>query len=144
MYYRSQGYGYPQNMRIPINYGGNAFSKSEDINKEKDNAKSTVSFDESQNNIEQTIEQTIEEKIEQAVEYKKISDYQEFAPTLLTDNTKSEAAPTSIFKGFGNNSFFGGRIGSEELLILALVFLLSDTDGNNDIIWLLLLLLFIK
>ena len=41
---------------------------------------------------------------------------------------------------FGNNR----GIGSEELLILALVLLLADTDGNDDLILFLILLFFIK
>ena len=128
MYYRSQGYRYPKNMRIPINYGGNAFSNTESATEDKENEEVSAPLADSQIRDAQN------------------TDYQESSPTFLEENTVNNStskAPASILKGFANNSLFGGRIGSEELLILALVFLLSDTD-DNDIIWLLLLLLFIK
>lgn len=112
-YYRSQGYRYPQEIRIPSNYGGNAFS-SEDAPTEPEN-----------NVIETTAEEP-EPQIEA----------QEEKPSTDT--------PTSLFKGFNPSSIFGGKIGTEELLILAVILLISDNDGSSDIIWLLLLLLFVK
>lgn len=128
MYYRSQGYRYPRDMRVPINYSGNAFLESKSNNEDKEPIELAASSA-PQNDAEQETE------------------HHESSPDLLTEAANNEAeasAPTSIFKGFGSNSLFGGRIGSEELLILALVFLLSDADTDSDIIWLLLLLLFIK
>ena len=128
MYYRSQGYRYPRDMRVPINYSGNAFLESKSNNEDKEPIELAASSA-PQNDAEQETE------------------HHESSPDLLTEAANNEAeasAPTSIFKGFGSNSLFGGRIGSEELLILALVFLLSDADIDSDIIWLLLLLLFIK
>lgn len=129
MYYRSQGYRYPRDMRVPINYSGNAFLESKSNNEDKEPIELAASSA-PQNDAEQETE------------------HHESSPDLLTEaeseNKPEASVPTSIFKGFGSNSLFGGRIGSEELLILALVFLLSDTDTDSDIIWLLLLLLFIK
>ena len=128
MYYRSQGYRYPRDMRVPINYSGNAFLESKSNNEDKEPIELAASSA-PQNDAEQETE------------------HHESSPDLLTEAANNEAeasAPTSIFKGFGSNSLYGGRIGSEELLILALVFLLSDADTDSDIIWLLLLLLFIK
>ena len=123
MYYRSQGYRYPKNMRIPINYGGNAFSEAE-------------------NNEPQ--ENTLEVSNSDEAETEAIPE--ESGIPTASDNLieESKSAPASLFGNLGSSSFLGGRIGSEELLILALVFLLSDTDSDSDIIWLLLLLLFIK
>jgi hypothetical protein len=49
--------------------------------------------------------------------------------------------------GFGLrlSSLFGGKgIGSEELLILALILLLADSDGCEDLVLFLVLLFFIK
>ena len=129
MYYRSQGYRYPKDMRIPVNYGGNAFSDNE---KSEEEITQTIA----ENQTESQVESEIDE------ESSEISEIQDEAQ--IKDTPKAESASTSsIFHGFGRNSFFSG-IGSEELLILALVFLLSDNESDNDIVWLLLLLLFIK
>lgn len=131
MYYRSQGYRYPQNMRIPINYGGNAFSENEAPEKEKSS--------DGENIPDEATEITNEESVK-VTESLELSSHDELS---APKKAKSDAAPTSLFSGFGSKSFLS-RIGSEELLILALVFLLSDSDNDNDIIWLLLLLLFVK
>ena len=121
MYYRSQGYRYPKDMHIPINYGGNAFSDTEQADTAEDTS------------IKSNADDTSIEAIAE------ISDAKE------SNTNEEKAAPTSsLLSSLGSGSLFGGRIGSEELLILALVFLLSDTDADSDIIWLLLLLLFIK
>ena len=63
----------------------------------------------------------------------------EAAPLPLPD----KAAPTSKLH---LGSLFGGKggIGTEELLILALVLLLSDGENNDDLVLFLMLLLFIK
>ena len=130
MYYRSQGYRYPRDVRIPINYSGNAFSEQEDN---------------STKNIET---QSIPEDAETENQSTKATDIDSEENTDKLSNTspnESEAKEvSSLFHNSNQSSIFGGKIGSEELLILAIVFLLSDTDSGNDIIWLLLLLLFIK
>ena len=134
MYYRSQGYRYPRGVQIPVNYGGNAFL-------EKENSAEEESFAEKENDTEEAFTEKENEPSTVSDDYGKSEE-----STKDTEETeqKSEAAPTSLFQSLTSKSLFGGRIGSEELLILALVFLLSDTDSDNDIIWLLLLLLFIK
>ena len=124
MYYRSQGYRYPKNMRIPINYGGNAFSNAE---------------------ITDTVEIASEASTQEDTSTEAMTEIPDIPHESSSDTTDEKAAPAaSLFGGIGSSPLFGGRIGSEELLILALVFLLSDTDADSDIIWLLLLLLFIK
>ena len=55
MYYRSQGYRYPKNMRIPANYSGNAFSENEDA-EEKNELRITESQSEDSNEAELTAE----------------------------------------------------------------------------------------
>ena len=131
MYYRSQGYRYPQNMRIPINYGGNAFSEDDTPEKEKSS--------DGENTPDEAIEITNEESVKVTESLELPLNNELSAPK----EAKSDDAPASLFNSFGSKSFLS-RIGSEELLILALVFLLSDSDNDNDIIWLLLLLLFVK
>lgn len=54
----------------------------------------------------------------------------------------AEASLKMQNKGIG--SILGGKIGGEELLLLALIWLLADTDNGNEVVWLLLLLLFVK
>ena len=121
MYYRSQGYRYPSSMRVPINYGGNAFSDAEPTDAAEEPSKDQSISDVSADLITDT-----PDSAEQS------------------ESDEKSAPASSLLGNLGSGSLFGGRIGSEELLILALVFLLSDTDADSDIIWLLLLLLFIK
>lgn len=116
-------------MRIPINYSGSAFSEqdsntNEILENEADRGEASVS--------PQSVTDTSDEITDTSVDNSSPSP------------DESPSAPASILHNLSSGSFLGGRIGSEELLILALVFLLSDTDADNDIIWLLLLLLFIK
>ena len=135
MYYRSQGYRYPKNMNIPPNYSGNAFSEENSSEKEKSLDENYVSDEATQITTEFAPE--LPKEIPEAIESSTPDE-----PDSAQESTKN-VAPTSLFGNFTSKSFLS-RIGSEELLILALVFLLSDTDSDNDIIWLLLLLLFIK
>ena len=116
-------------MRIPINYGGSAFSEQESVGGEpSDNPSAEAELNDSGATAEE------------------ISSYNSDNNTAYDSTTTEERrdTPASILKNLTSGSFLGSRIGSEELLILALVFLLSDADADNDIIWLLLLLLFIK
>lgn len=117
MYYRPQGYRYSQGMKLPSNYGGSAFQSNE------------IYSDEEQKE-EKAPPSSLETQEAQA----------------NPDEEKSEKRekPASLLSGLHQGSLFGGRIGSEELLIIALIFLLSDAEGSDDVIWLLLLLLFIK
>ena len=130
MYYRSQGYRHPRDMRIPINYSGNAFSEPE-------------------NNTEIAKSQYMPEEEEtEDLPSENTTNEPEENTDNISNASKSEENEakdvSSLFRNSNPSSLFGGQIGSEELLILAIVFLLSDTDSGNDIIWLLLLLLFIK
>ena len=63
-------------------------------------------------------------------------------PRPAEEPKNTEASLNMQGKGIG--SLLGGRIGSEELLLLALIWLLADTEGGSEVIWLLLILLFIK
>ena len=116
-------------MRIPINYSGSAFSEQDsDTNEILENEAGRGEASVSPQSVKDTSD--------------------EITDTSVTNSSpspdESPSTPTSILRSLSSGSFLGGRIASEELLILALVFLLSDTDADNDIIWLLLLLLFIK
>ncbi len=109
---------YPKDLSIPGNYSGNAFRKSplvEDLPKE--------------------------EPAYQA-EYTK-EDMSSEAPD---GNKKEEAAPVSVSPLLGNSLFRrgGGGLGLEELLILGLVFIISQNDTKDDLAFLLMMLLFIQ
>ena len=129
MYYRSQGYRYPKDVRIPINYSGNAFSESSDANINEEPEQSIIE-----------LQPESESKDELSIQHESTESSKDTEEASESSNSTPAA---SLFNNLGKNSLFS-KIGSEELLILALVFLLSDTDSDNDIIWLLLLLLFIK
>ena len=116
MYARPSGYRYPsQSLRVPDNYSGNTFRENR--------------------------------QDEEPPEVRE----EETASVPINDdpqNAMSEAAAASK-RGFGLRlgSIFGknGGIGTEELLILALILLLADSDeGFDDLILFLVLLFFIK
>ena len=121
MYARPSGYRYPnQPLRVPENYGGNAFRES----KASDEAsEAPISEAGSRPEVMPLGDAPVGEQAEEA--------------SLLSK------------RGFGLRlgSLFGkdGGIGTEELLILALILLLADgSDGFDDLILFLVLLFFIK
>ena len=121
MYARPSGYRYPnQPLRVPDNYGGNAFRENKE-SAEPDEA------------VRQEAEASAE-----------VVPHEE----LRAPEQAKEASLLSK-RGFGLRlgSLFGknGSIGTEELLILALILLLADgSDGFDDLILFLVLLFFIK
>lgn len=64
--------------------------------------------------------------------------------TLETTNEPTEAQRTNASPLFGGLFGGGGGIGFEELLIIAIAFLVSQSSDKDDLAFLLLLLLFIK
>ena len=121
MYYRSQGYPYSKNVNLPPNYGGNAFC---DNNATKSDAVETI---DNETNIA---------KEETKVESDTSEEEMPFTPPPAPKATHASM--------FSNNSFLGRKLGSEELLLLAVIFLISGSEGNDDVLWLLIILLFIK
>lgn len=114
MYVRPQGYRYPEGVRLPKNYSGNTFRE--------------VTAEEEQDEIPIEAE-TAAEKTDDGAEAKAA----EIETAALL--TKKDS-PSSLF-GFKG-------IGSEELLIFALILLLSDSEIGDDLILFLILLFFIK
>lgn len=119
MYVRQSADGRRQRgLNIPANYSGSAFS-------------------------------SISEQPEQSEP--PANDSSEIADTQNTDaEVKTAALPlpaqgketeAGLFRLFGSGT---GGIGFEELLILGLVFLISQNDVKDDLAFLLLLLLFVK
>lgn len=114
MYVRPPSYKYPSGMRLPENYSGNTFRESVD--------------EEPVAEAEAETEAALEEKKER-------------------EESAETAALLSQKDGFGLrlSSLFGSKgIGGEELLILALILLLADSEGCDDLILFLVLLFFIK
>lgn len=113
MYVRPQSFRYPSGVRLPENYGGNAFRESAAPTEESEGEKA------------------------EAV----VKDEQEPSPPEATE----ALLPKQSGFGLRLGSLFGkSGIGTEELLILSLILLLADGDGNEDLILFLLLLFFIK
>ncbi len=102
-------------IRIPSNYHGNAFS--EDVQNESEE--------------KETLENSDAKEIE-------TEDELEASMSVSAEETKEASLP------FGGLFGKGGGIGFEELLIIAIAFLVSQSSDKDDLAFLLLLLLFIK
>lgn len=142
MYTRSPQGRFPRDLRVPKNYAGNAFS-------------ATLHEKESQNPL--FIDENISEYIPDEQE---ISKSETQAPLRAEENTdekseenseKSEAKETGLFSfpkfdiGLGKLFSRGGiNIGFEEILILGLILLIANERKGDDLILLLILLLFIQ
>ncbi len=116
MYVRPQNYRYPEGVRLPKNYSGNTFREP---------------LPEEESPLDPPEES---------------HDGQEEAVSKSADTAGSEdTAALLTQKSSPLSSLFGGKgIGSEELLIFALIILLSDSEMGNDLILFLILLFFIK
>ncbi len=127
MYVRPPNYRYPPSVRVPENYGGSAFR-------------------EPPQSVVNTPQPT-----ESAPEQQPLPEEELAIPTTeqKEESEKSEQASLLSPHGFRLRlgSLFGKDrgIGTEELLILALILLLADNDeGFDDLILFLALLFFIK
>ena len=119
MYVRPQGYRYTNEIRLPENYSGNTFREPPLLIKDPE---------------EPTDPQTIEEP----KALPEIADKSDNDEKILPVSSTVRKSP------FGSLFGLKGGIGTEELLILALVLLLSDGESNDDLILFLALLLFVK
>ena len=119
MYSRPQNYRYTGDVRLPQNYGGNAF-------RQQSEQKDPPSHEEYL-----TSSATDETEHEEALSPREAS----AADSLL---------PKPSFK-LRLGSLFGNKkgFGTEELLILALILLIADADENDDLILFLIFLLFV-
>ena len=121
MYVRPQNYRYSNPVRVPDNYAGNAFR-----NNTEPEAPITDTVG------QEVVEPILESSAEPAPE-------NESVPASLKEERGFRLRLGSLF---GKN----GSIGTEELLILALILLLADGDSDSfdDVILFLALLFFIK
>lgn len=119
MYVRPPSYRYQAPMRVPENYSGNVFNQK------------------GAEEVKEAIDRTVPtpEKLTEPTE----SVTEQVTPALLGGNGFRLRLPSLFGKDNG--------IGSEELLILALILLLSDAGGSesfDDLILFLVLLFFIR
>ena len=120
MYSRPQNYRYTGDVRLPQNYGGNAFWQQNE-------QKSPPSHEE-----DLTPSATDESELEEAISPRETS-----ATDSLLPKPSFKLRLGSLL---GNNK---KGIGTEELLIMALILLIADGDGNDDLILFLIFLLFV-
>ena len=135
---------YPQAIKVPRNYSGNAFS--EDFVREN--------TDEREVGEQKSAEALPRADVVESATEEKRADMPAWQGTPSDEEStkeESEECPAAPKKrsllGSGGFSFdlgklFGG-IGFEELLIVGLILLLSQNEGNEDVILLLILLFFI-
>ena len=122
MYVRPPTYRYPPSVRLPDNYSGNAFREQETPPLLPDPTEPEAPSKSSESDISES------------------------------EQEPAKAAPTSLLSPHSFRlrlgSVFGkkGGIGTEDLLIIALILLLSDNDSDSfdDLILFLALLFFIK
>ncbi len=126
MYTSRPRYGrYSSELNIPENYSGNAFRQ-----------------DATRSEPEEIPAQTADAHDDEAKEATEV-----FSEVTEGEENRTERSPRKRKgTGFGLDigKLFGGGIGSEELLIVALILLMAQGDGNDDMILLLALLLFVK
>ncbi len=117
MYARQNADSRPsRGLRIPSNYSGNAFSAEAQTPRESDEAQQ----------VPEDINETQKEE----------------PPREAASPSEEPTAAVGLSRLFGKGA--SGGIGFEELLILGLIFLISQNDTKDDLAFLLLLLLFIK
>ena len=121
---------FPRTVRIPRNYSGNAFRQEENLPTPPFPAES--------------------EPVQETPPISTVTESQE--PDTSGQASASAASvgklcPSPGFRldlGRFLNRGRGGGIGFEELLIIGLIFLLSQSETKDDLVFLLLLLLFIQ
>ena len=137
MYVHSPNSKGNRNINIPYNYGGNAF-RSENVPETKiHRAPPPLSV---HNEAEKTIFEDAKEVSESIMEEYDTVDTNDKEVSAASKQS-NDISKTCDYGVFGK--LFGG-IGSEELLLIALLLLISQGEKNDELSLMLLLLLFIK
>ncbi|MBE6530546.1 MAG: hypothetical protein E7679_00445 [Ruminococcaceae bacterium] len=131
MYSRYPNYRFSGGVRVPENYSGNAFSPTEEDKKE-------IIIDEIP--TEQSTEQPDIETVSAPANDTEDKEIKEEAREVFRPNKKGIRFPGF---GFDIGKMFSGRFGFEELLLIALIFLISQNGADDDIILMLAILLFV-
>lgn len=138
MYTRSPQGRFPRDMRVPKNYAGNAFrpplseqERGEPIFIENTDDAENLSTAEEQKN-------SLEKQSNESKEAEKKDEKKDAKQAGLFSFPKFDLGLSKLFSRGGIN------IGFEELLILGLILLIASEGKGDDLILLLILLLFIQ
>ena len=137
---------YPQTIKVPKNYSGNAFGDSFlRENRDMQDVAEQISDKKEQPFVKHE-DLLVEEKLAEKTEAQS-SAVEDSASNKESEECSVAPKKRSLFGnvgfGFDLGKLFGG-FGFEELLILGLIFLMMQNEGNEDIILLLILLFFIN
>lgn len=145
MYTRSPQGRFPRDMRVPRNYAGNAFrpplseqDRGEPIFIENTDDAENLSTAEEQKESSEELKSTTSEKAPENKNTEKKEEKQTSKQTGLFSFPKFDLGLSKFFSRGGIN------IGFEELLILGLILLIASEGKGDDLILLLILLLFIQ
>ena len=143
---------YPATLNVPENYSGNAFGEGFVEKSEPDRDEYIINNNSVRENAETVIDPDVTDE-EPNYNYDARA---EGESTPNSDSDGKESAETECMaapkkKGlFPNTNFnfnlgklFSGGLGFEDLLIIGLIFLIAQSEGNEDIIVLLAILFFI-
>ncbi len=129
MYSKYANYRFPSKVRLPENYSGNAFAAEE-----ADKADNELSAEPLSDTVG-----IIEEAAAPPPETKKDTE-EEKQVSLISHMGKKIKLP---FFDLNIGKLFSGKFGFEELLLIALIFLLSQGDNDDGMILVLIFLLFV-
>ncbi len=124
MYTRYPNYRFGSRVKLPENYSGSAFSQNGAL---------------LEDDAEKVVETEAVETEENELNEKKIPEDTEVSRVLPTQ--KKPKAPSF---GLDALRIFSRGIGFEELLLVALIILVSQGEGDDELILLLALLLFVR
>ena len=128
---------YPESFAVPENYSGSAF-RGEISADDGADVESEGGTDYFINNDTQASEATFEELGQQEDE-----SVDTMAKKEGPLHTSKKPFSSKLGFGFNAGKLLGGSFGIEELLLIGLILLISQSENNEDIIALLVLLLFI-
>jgi len=142
--------GYPSTLTVPENYSGNAFGdnfESEKSIADDDDEKVFAEECAASESLECATGEEISSETYGSDEENENNnvgkDKEEAESEECSAKPKKRGILPELNFGFNLGKIFGGGIGFEELLIIGLIFLIAQSEGNEDIIVLLVLLFFI-
>jgi len=123
MYIRKNPHEYPENIIVPDNYSGSAFS---------DNSTNTYEAE----NVAEPVEEKVTPPEEPVAPVSK---------SFFSKNKQKKGSNTGLSSLFGNGSWLSNIFCNENILLIGLILLLLFTanDNDNELLIILLVLLFI-
>ena len=158
MYTRVPSGRIPRGMRVPENYSGNAFRPPSAPKKSTENsAPDTRPSEPREEPLSPSFPKSLSDEVprmtnapEHPIDEEARKEAQEpqtdaSQPNESATQSMARSAPFGLRLPFfsGHSSSAGLSIGIEELLLIGLILLISQEGKNDDLVWLLLLLLFI-